>query len=282
MPYVYQPRVPGRRRTIFKVAKSEMPGLRRAGVRHGWRSKKQLAAMVKKVVRGQAETKYVADNYDKNGAQDLPTIWNLTNVGLNVLKFLPMIPRVTQGVDEFERIGDQVSPVGKLKTTLNFAYDDADLSGHQIKVEVYYGVCKERHSWENGNPLSTATFLDNGDGTNIAPSQARTSTMLPTDKRLVSFSKRTLILSKTSGTTGGLAGTGNFSANAGRSYKSLTLTHKPPAKLKYLTGTNLYPTNYAPGYYINLSFCDGTAVAQGDIDKLVNISSRTHMWFKDM
>lgn len=284
MPYVYQPRVPGRKRTIFKVAKSEMAGLRRSGVRTGWRRKSRLSALVKKLVRGQAETKYVADNWDKNNAAALPAVWKLTNLQPGAGKFLPMIPRVYQGTDEMNRIGDQITPVGKLRTTLNLAYDDSDLSGHQIKVEIYYGTTKERHSWGAGNPLVSPQFLDNGDGTNVPPGQSRESTMKPIDKRLVTFRKKTIILSKSSGTTGGFGGTSNFSANSGRSYKQVTLTLPCPKKLTYATAGYEYPTNFAPGYFINLSFCDGYLATGTDpsIDSLVNITSRTHMSFKDM
>jgi len=283
MPYVYQPRVPGRRRTVFKVAKAEMPGLRRAGVRTGWRSKAKLTSLVKKLVRGQAETKYVADNYDRNGVQDLATVWKLTNLGAGAAKFLPMLPRVAQGTDENERIGNQLSPVGKLKTTLNFAYDDTDVSGHQIKVEIYYGVTKDRRDWGAGNALLSNAFLDNGDGTNAAPTFQRESTMKPLDARLVTFRKKTIILSKSQGTTGGANGTANHAANAGRSYKSVVLYHSPPKSLKYGAAADTFPSNYAPGYYINLSYCDGVLPAnQAEIDSLVNITSRTHMSFKDM
>lgn len=245
--------------------------------------KKTITNMIKRVAGRMAETKYVADNYDKNGVQNLPAVWNLTNLGAGVLKFLPMIPRVAQGAGENQRVGDQITTSGNVATTLNFAYNDADLSGHQIKVEIYYGTTKERKSWHVQNPLVNATFLDNGDGTNVAPSFARQTTMLPTDKRVVSFKKKVIILSKSSGTTGGPNGTSNFSANAGRSFKSVKLVHRPPKKLKYGAGANEYPTNYAPGYFINLSYCDGVLPAnQAEIDSLVNITSRTHLHFKDM
>lgn len=245
-------------------------------------SKRGLAGLIRKVLNRSAETKYVADNYDKNGAQDLPAVWNLNNLGAGVLKFVPMIPRTAQGTDENNRIGDQISPVGNCVTTLDFAYNDTDLSGHQIKVEIWYGTTKERKSWGPNNPLITNAFLDNGDGTNVAPGIGRQTTMLPTDKRMVSFKKKVFILSKSSGTTGGPGGTSNFSANAGRSFHSLKLVHKPPKKLKYTNGADNYPSNYAPGYYINLTYADGLVANQPEIQGLVNITSRTHLHFKDM
>lgn len=251
----------------------------RRPVRMGGRG---FAAAVKKVLNKSAETKYVADNYDKNSSADLPAVWNLNNIGAGVLKFLPMIPRTVQGIDESQRIGDQINTVGNVVTTLDFAYNDSDLSGHQIKVEIWYGTTKERKSWGPNNPLITNAFLDNGDGTNVAPGVGRQTTMLPTDKRMVTFKKKVFILSKTSGTTGGPNGTSNASANAGRSFHSLKLVHKPPKKLKYTDAAANYPSNYAPGYFINLTYADGLVATLPEINSLVNITSRTHMHFKDM
>lgn len=283
MPYVYQPRVPGRKRTIFKVARSSMPALRGAGVKTGWKSKSALRKMVTKLVKGQAETKYVADAWDRNANAALPSVWTVGSLGAGAARFLPMIPRCTQGTDDNERIGDTITPSGKVKTTLNFAIND-DISGsHQILVTVYYGVTKDRKSWDNQNALSTASFLDNGDGTNTSPTFTRVSGMLPVQKDLVSFKKYQFVLSKAAGTTGGDAGTGNFSANAGKSYRSITLTHSPPKKLKYSVGTDNFPSNYAPGYFISLAYADGAVPhTEAYLNGLVNVTARTHMWFKDM
>lgn len=284
MPYIYQPRGGyGRKRKVFRVTAATAQAMGIPRRRQMRSAPKRLNALIRRVAGRQAETKYVADNYDKNGVLDLPAVWTLTNIGAGALKFLPMIPRIEQGTDENERIGDQVSPVGNCVTTLDFAYNDTDVSGHQIKVEIWYGTTKERKSWANINPLATDQFLDNGDGTNSSPGVSRELTMLPTDKRLVSFKKRTFILSKTQGTTGGDNGTGNFSANAGPSFKSVKLTCKAPKKLKYRDAAAVYPTNFAPGYFINLSYCDGAIPVPTEvIDRLVNITSRTHLHFKDM
>lgn len=245
---------------------------------------KRIADIARRAVRRMAETKYVSDNYDKNGVQDLPAVWNLTNLGAGVNKFLPMIPRTTQGVDEHQRVGDVILPVGKLCTTLEFSYNDQDLSGHQIKVEIWYGTTKGRKSWQDQNPLNTAAFLDDGQGGNKAPTFARQTTQLPTDKRLVSFKKVTFILSKTSGTIGGPGGTANYAANGGRSYHNIKLYSAPPKKLKYVAADQVFPTNFAPGYFINLSYVDGLVPPGGspEIDSLVNITSRTHMHFQDV
>lgn len=244
---------------------------------------KRIEAIARHAVKKMAETKYVSDNYDKNAVRDLPSVWNLTNLLGGAQKFLPLIPRVTQGTDEYQRIGDTILPMRSLCTTLEFSYNDADLSGHQIKVEVWHGTTKGRKSWADQNPLNSAAFLDDGQGGNRAPTFSRETTMLPTDKRLVSFKKITFILSKTTGSIGGLSGTGNYSANGGKSFHKLNIYTKAPKKLKYLDGAAVYPTNFAPGFFINLSYVDGVNPAnQAEIDSLVNITSRTHMHYQDV
>ena len=277
----------------FSRALQGMLALRRAAAKNvlrkgmrkykGKMTVKKVAAIARRAIRRTAETKYVTDNYDRNALATLPAVWNLTNVGAGALKFLPMIARTTQGTDAFQRIGDTIVPVGNCVTQLEFSYNDSDISGHQIKVEIYYGTTKERKSWSAQNPLVSAAFLDDGQGGNIAPSFARQTTQYPMDKRLVSFKKRVFILSKTSGTIGGPNGSSNYSANGGRSYHNIKLVHKPPKVLKYSVAASEYPTNYAPGFFINLSYVDGVLPAnQAEIDSLVNITSRTHLHFQDV
>lgn len=275
-------------RRVLKVSAKQFElarkGLHRTRVPRKRKAPKSLITTIKRIVRGQAETKYVADNYDRNSVQDLPSVWRLVDLGPGATKFLPMILRVNQGTDENERVGDQISPTGSLCTTLQFAYIPEDLSGQQVKVEIWYGTTKARKSWAQ-NPLSDNAFLDNGDGTNSAPGPNRETTLLPTDKRMVTFRKKTFILSKGYGTTGGPVGDGNFAANGGKSFRSVRLYHKPPKKLKYVKSDDEYPSNYAPGYYINLSYVNGhvnTGGGEPAIEQLVNVSSRTHMHFKDM
>lgn len=273
---------------VFKLSRNYLAGLKREArstrprVPRKKKAPRALTTMIKRIVRGQAETKYVADNFDRNMNQALPSVWTLNDLGAGALRFLPMIPRTQQGTDENERVGDQISPVGPCVTTLQFAYVPEDVSGHAVKVEVWYGTTKARKSWAQ-NPLSDTAFLDNGDGTNSAPGQNRETTMLPTDKRMVSFKKKTFILSKTTGSTGGMEGTGNFSANGGKLYRSIKLYCKPPKKLRYIKGDDEYPSNFAPGYFINYSFVNGdippTSVG---LDGLINVTSRTHLHFKDM
>lgn len=264
---------------LARVRGAPAPRLR---VQRKKRAPRALTTMIKRIVKGQAETKYSADNHDRNSNRDLPSVWTLNDLGAGALRFLPMIPRVQQGTDENERVGDQISPVGSCVTTLQFAYVPEDVSGHAVKVEIWYGTTKARKSWAQ-NPLSDTAFLDNGDGTNSAPGQNRETTMLPTDKRMVTFKKKTFILSKSTGTTGGMEGTGNASANGGKLYRSIKLYCKSPKKLRYVKADDEYPSNFAPGYFINYSFVNGEVPRTSTgLDGLINVTSRTHLHFKDM
>jgi len=272
-------------RRVLKVARNLVVTTRSGAYAKMQRKKKpakSLITTIKRISNGQAETKYVADNYDRNAANDLPDVWTLNDLGLGAARMLPMIPRVSQGTDENERVGDSINPVGRLMTNLMFSYTGDDVSGSAIKVEIWYGTTKARKSWDQ-NILTTDSFLDNGDGTNSPPGQNREQTLLPTDKRIVSFRKKTFILSKANGVTGGDNGDGNFSANGGKFYRSVRLYHKPPKKLKYGDATDEYPTNYAPGYFINYSYVNGKIPATSEfLDSRINISSRSHMHFKDL
>lgn len=272
--------MPRRVLKVSRYAAGKLAAMNRARVARKKKPAKSLITTVKRIIMGQAETKYAADNHDRNGAADLANVWTLQDIGAGAAKFLPMIPRIEQGTDENNRVGDTINPVGRLCTTLQFAYKADDLSGSAIKVEIWYGTTKARKSWED-NPLTADTFLDNGDGTNSSPSLSREGTLLPTDKRMVSFRKKTFILCKSDGNTGGV-GDGLNSANGGKFYRAVRLYHSPPKKLKYTKGDDEYPSNYAPGYFINYTYVNGEATSQAEIDSKINISSRTHIHFKDM
>jgi len=242
------------------------------------KTKKALAKVVKAVVRRQVETKYVANDFDSAGAPH-GAVWYPGGSPTTVADFHPAIPQLGQGIGEFQRIGDKVSPVG-MKTTLNFGFNPADLSGNELIVSVYYGVYKSGKTWANANPANSISILNLGTGVNASPTTTRSSLMYPIDTQLVTMKRKVFKLSKTPGLLSATA-MGDVSTSLGQSQKSVTLKFRAPKSLKYNLDTDLYPQNYAPGYYITFCNADGSIIDPHYADALVNVTSRNHMWYKD-
>lgn len=283
MPIRVFPRGLGRGRPMSALAYRRMITKRRRGYGKAKGKMTSFAKKVLAVVKRQEETKYVANDFDSTGAAHNP-VWYTTPNIVNVGSIVPAIPQMQQGTGDYERVGQRVNPVS-LSVNLRIGFNPLDLSANSLIGVIYYGTSKAGKSWATGNPLQTAAFLDNGDGTNSTWAGLRNQLNLPIDKTLVNMKRITFRLSKSGGIQNNDAGAaadppGNFSTSQGLSEKNFVLNFKPPKSLVYnLIGDN-YPQNYAPFYVIGFCHADGSVPTLYD-RTLVNVSSRVHMRFKD-
>lgn len=245
--------------------------------------KGSFAKRVLAVVNKTEETKYVANDYDSAGhANNTPwyPVPGITNTG----SVVPAIPQMAQGVTDYQRVGQRVSPVS-LKVDLDIGMNSEDLSANSVMVAIWYGTSKESKSWVGGSPLSTISFLDNGQGTNQSWAGVRGQLNFPSDPTLNTLKRIVFPLSKSGGLQNqngsSLTTQGNFSTSNGTSHKHITLKFNPPKTLIYNKETDLYPTNYAPFYYIGFCNADGSTTNMIQSQTLVNVSSRVHMKYKD-
>lgn len=123
--------MPMRRRN--QTRRNRSARLARAGVRSTVRKavisakRKTFNARVKRVINRVSETKYVANQYASGAAENLGQPNNLAmpyNVNANLAtvgQYLPALPAVTQGDDDWQRDGSVIQPVG-LRSKLNFYF----------------------------------------------------------------------------------------------------------------------------------------------------------------
>lgn len=263
----------------LRQKRRQMTQARRNKMRAG--AKKGFAARVKSVVKRLEETKYVANDLASTGVAHDPVYYvlpTMTNTG----SAIPAIPALEQGVADYQRIGNKISPTS-LKVDLQIGLNPTDLSANSLIGVIYYGTSKESKTWVGGSPLSTINFLDRGDGTNSSWGGARSQLNMPPDNTLVSIKRITFSLSKSAGSQNGDHTTlqGNLATSNGLSYRTFTLGFKPPKTLIYNKETDDYPTNYAPWYYIGFCHADGSQANNIQDDTRMNVSSRAHMRFKD-
>lgn len=254
-----------------------MTGVRRARVSTG------LRQAVQRIVKGNEETKYVANANDGTGVP-LAQPWSPTPQIDVVGKFNPAIPKVSQGVGDHQRVGGKIEPVS-LAVSVRVGFNPTDISCNSLLGVIYYGTDKSGKTWNGGNPLSTPAILDDGDGTQSAFLGSRFDLTKPMDKKLVTAKRIVFRLSKTAGIQNSdnnpAAGqNGNMSTSNGLSEKSFLLKFKTPKHLGYLVNTSSYPQNYAPWYAIGFCHADGSPATILD-NELVNVTSQCHLYFKD-
>lgn len=243
----------------------------------------QLTKVVRKLAR-QGETKYSANNFNSVNVDLGPNWFPGGSIGA-VGNFVPAISQVTQGVGDFQRIGNIIEPKS-CSVSLRMGFNALDISANSLYCVVYYGVSKANKSWQGGNPVNSAAILDLGNGTNVTWAGLRNQLAYPTDKKQFSLRRKVFRLSKTSGVQNndvnppGAPG-GIFSTGNGFSCVSTLLKFKPPTHLKYNLATDVYPQNFAPFYAIGFCHADGSALAAEDAE-LVTVASRTHLYFKDL
>lgn len=246
--------------------------------------KSAFAKKVLRIVRGTEETKYVANAVDANRAP-LPALWYTQGTIPAVGNFYPALPALTQGTDDYQRVGNKISPKS-LAVSLRIGMNATDLSANSLLVVVYYGTSRTEKTWQGQNPLPTPAILDNGDGTNSSFTATRSDLQKPMDKKLVNAKRIVFRLSKTEGIQNGDQGgaatrQGNYSTSNGMSEKNLLLKFKPPKSMVFGQATHTFPSNYAPWYAIGFCHADGTPATNAIDAELVNVNARCHLYFKD-
>jgi len=270
----------GRKRYVRRGAGAIM-GRRRPITRGG------LAKYIRRVVKGQSETKYVSNAYDTNSTQLLPNWYAPPNLA-NAASYHPALPALTQGAGDFQRIGAKIMPV-KCYTDLTVGYTGYDLSCNEVIVTIYYGTTKAGKTWQAGSPIQSAgDLLDNGDGTTGPFTGLKGDLLYPINKHMNNARRITFKLGKTAGllndngvATAGMLN-GAYATSNGGSFKTVRLNFRPPHALQYNGAGYLWPDNYAPWFAI--SFCrvdDVPTTALSDKTR-ISVSSLNHMYFKDV
>lgn len=249
------------------------------------RGRPTLAQLVSKVLQGKSETKYVSNAMADNTIV-LPANWfaptNLTAFN----GFKPAIPTLSQGVGDFQRVGNKIMPT-KLYTDLCVGYSATDVSCNEVIVTIYYGTTKAGKTWQGTNPVQSVNdLLDNGDGTTGAFTGMKADLLYPINRAAMNAKCITFRLGKTSGVlndNGAAAVTnGAYSTSNGSSFKRVRLNFKPPRALYYDQTAYVWPSNYAPWYAVSFTRVDDLATNNPLDAQRINVSSLNHMYFKDV
>lgn len=266
-----------------------------------------LAQAVKTIVKGQAETKYVAKTPMTSFGyeNDIPTLGEWTVA----------LPPVTQGPSDIQRVGDKMSPVSH-RTKLSVRIANQNLAGAgepplyaanvqplDITVYVVYGYIKSLKTYQGSTAVSGIStvvsgsteaslamndLLDNGDGTYVTFDGTPQKALLPFNKTLVDMKVKKFRLHKPAGWVNSGANaidqTKTEQSSDGIHSRDVTLKWSPPSKMLFNLDTDIYPNNYAPvfavGYVYNDSISNPAAVqyTYGGVE----YTAQNQLWFKDM
>jgi hypothetical protein len=268
--------------------------------------RKTFNQRVRRVLNRVSETKYVANQYASGASESSPGVINnlpmpyTVNANLGTVnQYLPAIPAVTLGDDDWQRDGSVVQPVG-LRAKLNFYFQqklDAETGAvisdnpGQFVVKVFYGVGRKQKIWGSTETpiVSAGDLLEKGDGTTQGANGNLNELMYPINKKSYVAKAKTFIMGKSEGVitanSGDPATTGGYSTSAGTTFKSITLKFSPPKKLQYEDENAVFPNNYAPwfaviAYPLNQYSTTFTNPPTRPIP--ITMVSECQMWYKDM
>jgi len=234
------------------------------------RLSKPVRAAVRRIVTRKAETKHAST-----------TLENLTghNSAISSADAVCIVPTISQGTDDFNRVGDRISPVAMfVKGRLGLTYN-AQANNRPISVRVMIvsqRTVRDRtflSSWTPNLLLSandaTAGLLDVPyDGT------ARNA-MYPVNKNMFQVHyKRDFLMNPSQGNSEGI---GLESEN--RTLIKWAAKIRVPKTLVYYNTDATFPQNFAPFLLIGYCYADGTA-PDATVLRLTSTSVST-LYFKD-
>jgi len=235
-----------------------------------------FAKKVLSIVNRKEETKYVSQQLQQTVAMGQALV---TPAGL----FNCLCP-VTQGVGDFQRIGEKIQPV-RAATDFSFHWTNEQSNNQDVVVNLWVVIAKGANSRAAIGSVPVGEFLQVGNGTNRDPDDGNQPLMLtqinhyPLNKdqytglRHYRFRmRRGTGAQANQGPATIIAPTG---VTAGEDMKYIRYSWKPPT-LKYNAAADQFPTSHYPVYGYWVTNADGSAY--GDT---LHISTRNHLWFKD-
>ena len=241
---------------------------------------KAVTLAVQRLVKGDEETKYVAETLVDN--QMFNSGIGSTNplVPNEMYRCIPTVSQYSGDASKsYARIGKVIEPIG-CKVHFRFTFDARDANARDLRVVLYMLDSKTWRAYQSGSPsqATPTTFLDNGQGSNVRFQGTYLDSIKPIDKdgwRLLH--KKVFTIKKGMG----LLNDNTPSTSQGSySVKEFSLKVKMPKKLQY-EETATTPAHYAPVWCAAYYYPDQTAPDLDLTPGCLMVSARTEMWYKD-
>lgn len=249
------------------------------------RAGKGLTKLIKTVVQGQEETKYVAEPVRScNGLSSLGTFGGFSSAITGIGEIYAAIPRTLQGLDDHQRIGNTIKP-----TRVNIKLDICtkvwnDNGSRDRQVHVFLLTAKSVKALDNYSAIPITQLLDKGDGTNVSFDGTSFHAQMPVNKSEFTVLKHmsTRMVSgfgQSNSTTSATAGGTDGVISPSHQYAHLNLKVKIPGTFKYDRASQTYPTNYAP--FLVIGFTNNNSDVRSAPLDYVQVLGQVQMYYKD-
>jgi len=245
-----------------------------------------MKTAVMKLIKGNEETKYRAEDLVIPGSV-LPSLGTFQQFSSGITgtgELYACLPRLTQGTDDFNRIGNSVVPVScHVDAILNCTTSNNNQSV-DVWAHVFVLQATAVKSLDNLSAVPITQLLEDGAGGYIAADGTTNMTQYPVNRTAfkVLHHKRIRLYkpfgqqnNRAAPSAGGTDGT--IAACTGN--KRVRLNIPLPKKLKYDIASQSYPVNSAPFFCVAWEYND----ASGDSAPITSIyvQARTHLRYKD-
>ena len=241
---------------------------------------------MKALVRAPAETKYCSEAMLGNGSSSVLSTWtNFSTAITGVGEMYGCLPRVLQGVDECNRIGNTLSP-SSCRVKLDMCIGSInDNDSYDLTIHVFFLTCPQVKQWNNYTAIPITTLLAKGDGTNVSFDGTQFVAQYPVNTAEFKVIKhRTFRMVKGFGqalSSSGSATAGSTTAVISPSTQYVRLVQKIPVpkKLKYENNSAVYPTNYAP--FMCIGYTRNNADTGAVSNHFIKVLGQTQLSYKD-
>jgi len=249
------------------------------------RQSRNLQEEIKKVVAGTQETKFVVDYpYNNQTTSDLYAATNFSSGITSTNELYALIPRISVGSDDHQRIGNRIEPVSLYNTTTVYIPYSEARTAMSVFVDVYYLTSKQVKTQINNNEVPTGFLLNAGDGTNVPYDGTAQTADLPINKAAFSLIKHKRVKLQLSAGDPNSVLVGAYANPPVSStcyYEARWKLKIPlPSKLTFMNENVNYPSNHFPFMCLGFHAID----ANGDtapITPRVFCRSQSQMYYKD-
>lgn len=254
---------------------------KRPAVRKPRAAKITSVQLIKRVIRGQLETKYVTNLRDQ-GLPQYVTLTGHITPSTDAIQMLSPVPIQTGTASSNVRMGDTIQPVRA--TTSGFVYFNniANDVGKVVYVKLLMCLPKEIKDYALLNDLQ-ANLLENGSADPVPWTAAgqEAQAYLPVSKSLYTVMKtKTIKLTKVQGNPIGSSGTDPCNLGGNNDRVAFSYSWKPPT-LKYSLDSVNFPGNYAPVLFAVCYSPGFNYETDASLVGSVDLSVMNQLWFKD-
>ena len=238
---------------------------------------------MKKVLEGTQETKLVIGApYNRQTGTDLELWTAFTTAITSTNEVYCLIPEVTQGPDDYQRIGNSIQPQS-LTVKYNVCFQPSDLVSGMVYADLWFCTSKTVKAESQTNNIPTAQFLNDGQGTNVPYDGTSYTAMLPVNKSEFTIIKHKRVrLNKGSGDPNSLL-TGSVASGIATNiyYTKMGSVDIPvPAKYLFEQATSTSPTNNFPFLMVGFHSADTTG-GTSSLTARIYVQAQSHLYFKD-